>query len=390
MDTPSFKGDLLVYQNEWCPGTTNGVGGITLVDVTQPELAEEARRGRRRLHQEGRHAVQRRPADARQPDALRLRVDEQGDRQGLRRPRRRHGGARRRHPRHHQPLQAEDRLRDQPRPVRADRPDAAARRLRVQPRHDRQAHRRPRHHADVLLGRRLRHARRERTRPARSRCRTPTSRPPTRRARSTARRSRPRATATRRSSPATTSSSSPPTRTSTPTACRPPSRAARRPARRSPPSRVGDTGRSTRTTRSSATRAFLGLGCDPLAPAARDKIAVAERGMCDFQVKLDNIEAAGYKGLIVFNRTRRRTAARRWSRCSPRRTTTPAIFVSRKDGFRLLGVEPAAGYTCGTDVRDGRHGHAAPARRCPWTSRPSSTAGATRTCTRPTSPRARR
>ena len=36
MNTPSFKGDLLVYQNEWCPGTTNGVGGITLVDVRNP------------------------------------------------------------------------------------------------------------------------------------------------------------------------------------------------------------------------------------------------------------------------------------------------------------------------------------------------------------------
>ncbi len=36
LDTPKFKGDLLVYQNEWCPGTTNGVGGITLVDVTNP------------------------------------------------------------------------------------------------------------------------------------------------------------------------------------------------------------------------------------------------------------------------------------------------------------------------------------------------------------------
>ena len=36
LDTPSFKGDLLVYQNEWCPNTTNGVGGVTLVDVTNP------------------------------------------------------------------------------------------------------------------------------------------------------------------------------------------------------------------------------------------------------------------------------------------------------------------------------------------------------------------
>ena len=36
LDTPSFTGDLLVYQNEHCPGTTNGVGGVTLVDVTNP------------------------------------------------------------------------------------------------------------------------------------------------------------------------------------------------------------------------------------------------------------------------------------------------------------------------------------------------------------------
>ena len=48
---------------------------------------------------------------------------------------------------------------------------------------------------------------------------------------------------------------------------------------------------------------YLGLGCDPVAPAGGDLIAVVERGVCDFQVKLDNIVAAGYKGLIVFNRT---------------------------------------------------------------------------------------
>src|SRR5215213_6248788 len=36
LNTPSFKGDLLVYQNEICPGATHGVGGVTLVDVTNP------------------------------------------------------------------------------------------------------------------------------------------------------------------------------------------------------------------------------------------------------------------------------------------------------------------------------------------------------------------
>jgi hypothetical protein len=63
---------------------------------------------------------------------------------------------------------------------------------------------------------------------------------------------------------------------------------------------------------------YLGLGCDPVPAAAAGEIAVVERGVCDFQVKLDNAEAAGYAGLIVFNR-RGPTAARRWSPCSPRR-----------------------------------------------------------------------
>ncbi len=31
VDTPGFKGDLLVYQNEWCPNTTNGIGGISII-----------------------------------------------------------------------------------------------------------------------------------------------------------------------------------------------------------------------------------------------------------------------------------------------------------------------------------------------------------------------
>jgi hypothetical protein len=75
---------------------------------------------------------------------------------------------------------------------------------------------------------------------------------------------------------------------------------------------------------------------------------VVERGVCDFQVKLDNIVAAGYKGLIVFNRTG-------VDGCETLVTmlaasdTTPAMFVSRKDGFRLLGVEPGPDYTCASD-----------------------------------------
>jgi PA domain/LVIVD repeat len=103
---------------------------------------------------------------------------------------------------------------------------------------------------------------------------------------------------------------------------------------------------------------FLGLGCDPVAPANGDFIAVVERGVCDFQVKLDNIIAAGYKGLIVFNRTGTDGCETLVSMLAASETT-PAIFVSRKDGFRLLGVEPGADYTCETDADGG--GTATPA-----------------------------
>ncbi len=145
----------------------------------QPAPAQEARRGRRRLHAEGRaaqsHGGPQTKANQTHSAFAWEQRDAVKDRQGLRRARRRPRRARRRHPRHHQPEQADDGLRDQPRPVRTARGDAPARRLGLQPRHGRQAHRWARHHADVLLGRRLRDARRHQPRPPRSRCRIPTS-----------------------------------------------------------------------------------------------------------------------------------------------------------------------------------------------------------------------
>jgi hypothetical protein len=92
---------------------------------------------------------------------------------------------------------------------------------------------------------------------------------------------------------------------------------------------------------------FVGLGCSPLSTSGAGKIAVAERGTCDFQVKLNNAVAAGYKGLIVFNR-RGTDGCETLVTMLAESATTPAIFVSRKDGFRLLGVEPGPDYACGT------------------------------------------
>ncbi len=104
---------------------------------------------------------------------------------------------------------------------------------------------------------------------------------------------------------------------------------------------------------------YVGLGCDPL-PAAPSAglIAVAERGVCDFQVKLDNAEAAGYKALIVFNRTGVDGCETLINMLADS-TTMPAIFLSRTDGFRLLGVEPPADYACEEDADGG--GSATPA-----------------------------
>jgi len=92
---------------------------------------------------------------------------------------------------------------------------------------------------------------------------------------------------------------------------------------------------------------FLGLACDagsfPSAAAAGAEIAVIERGVCDFQVKVDLAKAAGYTSVIVFNRTGADGCETLVNMLAV--TDIPAIFVSRTDGFRILG-RSLAGYQC--------------------------------------------
>jgi PA domain-containing protein/LVIVD repeat-containing protein len=83
----------------------------------------------------------------------------------------------------------------------------------------------------------------------------------------------------------------------------------------------------------SGTPTFVGLACDPL--AAGDGIALIERGVCTFQVKLDNIAAAGYDAGIVFNSVR--------PDCLTQVTmlaagSIPYVFVNRLTGLQLLRV----------------------------------------------------
>jgi hypothetical protein len=88
---------------------------------------------------------------------------------------------------------------------------------------------------------------------------------------------------------------------------------------------------------------FLGLACSAVPAAGAAKIAVIERGVCDFQVKIDVAKAAGYTAVIVFNRTGADGCETLVNMLAV--TDIPAIFVSRSDGFRILG-QSLDGYTC--------------------------------------------
>jgi hypothetical protein len=88
---------------------------------------------------------------------------------------------------------------------------------------------------------------------------------------------------------------------------------------------------------------FLGLACSSVPAAGEAKIAVIERGLCDFQVKVDVAKAAGYTSVIVFNRTGADGCETLVNMLAV--TDIPAIFVARSDGFRILG-QSLDGYTC--------------------------------------------
>ncbi|WP_448809854.1 PA domain-containing protein [Agromyces bauzanensis] len=92
---------------------------------------------------------------------------------------------------------------------------------------------------------------------------------------------------------------------------------------------------------------FVGLACDAATIPQADpnaSIAVIERGVCDFTVKVQNVEAKGYAGAIVFNRTGTDGCDALVSMLVE--ANIPAVFVSRTDGFRILNAS-LDGYTCG-------------------------------------------
>ena len=99
---------------------------------------------------------------------------------------------------------------------------------------------------------------------------------------------------------------------------------------------ASDTPPITSTTTISGPVTFVGDACGPLAPGTGT--ALVERGTCTFQVKLENVTAAGYSAGIVFNNVRPDCQA---SVRMLAEGDIPFVFVSRLAGLQILQVPGA-------------------------------------------------
>ncbi len=355
LDTPSFKGDLLVYQNEWCPGTTNGVGGITLVDVTNPRRPKKLVEGAGDFTLKARGAAKGVPqTKANQTHSAFAWTNEETGRVyvvlvddleeldvdilDITNP--------------SKPKKVSETNLDQFAQLEETRPhgdsvfshDMIVKRINGR---------------DIMLmsywdgG----YVTLDVTNPAAPKPLSDTDFKPADPARLPGQTITPEGNAHQAEFTAdnefffATDEDFNPYRVQ--------GTFGGRPATGSGFTAIqgSDTKAITKETPLNGDTRFLQLACDPaaVAPAAGVPIAVVERGVCDFQVKLDNIIAAGYKGLVVFNRTGTDGCDTLVSMLASSETT-PALFVSRRDGFRLLGVEPntlPGGYTCETDADGG-------------------------------------
>jgi uncharacterized repeat protein (TIGR01451 family) len=99
---------------------------------------------------------------------------------------------------------------------------------------------------------------------------------------------------------------------------------------------------------------YVGLACNasppPVAPSPT-AIAIAERGTCAFSEKYANIVSRGYSMMIVMNTTPANAASAPCESLvnmliTPSPTAIPAIFVARSTGFRLLGITGYSAANC--------------------------------------------
>ncbi len=89
---------------------------------------------------------------------------------------------------------------------------------------------------------------------------------------------------------------------------------------------------------------YVGEACTPasIAPPGNSPIAVIARGTCDFQVKYDNVVAAGYEAGIVFNSNSTNAGCEGLISMLVSGDSIPFLFVPRADGIHLLGLHDEA------------------------------------------------
>ncbi len=90
----------------------------------------------------------------------------------------------------------------------------------------------------------------------------------------------------------------------------------------------------------SGTTTYVGLACngDPIPPAPTTNgthIAVIQRGVCAFTEKIDNAEAAGYDGAVVFNDEARGDGL---VTMGGDPVNLPGVFVGHSTGLAIFGV----------------------------------------------------
>lgn len=100
------------------------------------------------------------------------------------------------------------------------------------------------------------------------------------------------------------------------------------------------------TTSIIGTPTYVGRGCAVLEPSipippapAGGGVALIERGVCGFQEKLNSVKAAGYTSGIVFSSVRADCQAFVNMLVAG---DIPFVFVQRATGLRILGIDPGA------------------------------------------------
>ncbi len=91
---------------------------------------------------------------------------------------------------------------------------------------------------------------------------------------------------------------------------------------------------------------YAGLACAPIAaaPAGPDQIALIQRGVCAFTVKINNADDAGYVGVVVFNDAARGDALVTMGGTA---TNLPGVFVGHSTGLSIAKVATAGDLVIG-------------------------------------------